>query len=96
MASPVTAGLAALILSYYPELSARQVKAVIEKSVSPITAFKVIKPGSDEEEVKLSDISKSGGVVNAYEAIKLAGTLKGERNPPKTLPKTSLKKTKKG
>ncbi len=95
MASPVTAGIAALILSYYPELSARQVKSVIEKSVSPISTFKVIKPGS-EDEVKLSDISKTGGVVNAYEAIKLAGTIKGERNPPKTLPKTSLKKTKKG
>jgi subtilisin family serine protease len=95
MASPVTAGIAALILSYYPELTAKQVKSVIEKSVSPITTFKVIKPGS-EEEVKLSDISKTGGVVNAYEAIKLAGTIKGERNPPKTLPKTSLKKTKKG
>jgi subtilisin family serine protease len=95
MASPVTAGIAALILSYYPELSAKQVKSVIEKSVSPISTIKVIKPGT-EDEVKLSDISKTGGVVNAYEAIKLAGTLKGERYPPKTLPKTSLKKTKKG
>jgi hypothetical protein len=35
-------------------------------------------PGSDKK-VKLSDISKSGGVVNAYEALKLASTLKGER-----------------
>ena len=95
MASPVTAGIAALILSYYPELSAKQVKYVIEKSVSPVTTFKVTKPGS-EEEVNLSDISKTGGVVNAYEAIKLAGTLKGERTAPKALPKPSLKKTSKG
>ena len=95
MASPVTAGLAALILSYYPELSARQVKYVIEKSVTPVTAAKVTKPGS-EDEVMLSDISKTGGVINAYEAIKLAGTLKGERAAPKVLPKTSLKKTQKG
>jgi subtilisin family serine protease len=95
MASPVTAGIAALILSYYPELSAKQVKSVIEKSVTPVTAMMVIKPGT-EEEVKFSDISKTGGVVNAYEAIKLAGTLKGDRYPPKAVPKTSLKKTKKG
>jgi len=95
MASPVTAGIAALILSYYPELSAQQVKSVIEKSVTPVTALMVIKPGT-EEEVKLSDISKTGGVVNAYEAIKLAGTIKGDRYPPKALPKASLKKTKKG
>lgn len=95
MASPVTAGIAALILSYYPELSAKQVKSVIEKSVSPINSFTVTKPGT-EETVKLSDISKTGGVVNAYEAIKLAGTLKGDRNPPAPLPKPTLKKTKKG
>jgi hypothetical protein len=29
--------------------------------------------------VELSDISRSGGIVNAYEAAKLASTLKGER-----------------
>lgn len=95
MASPVTAGIAALILSYYPELSAKQVKYAIEKSVTPVSTITVTKPGS-EEEVKLSDISRTGGIVNAYEAIKLASTMKGERNPPKALPKTSLKKSKKG
>lgn len=95
MASPVTAGIAALILSYYPELSAKQVKYVIEKSVTPVSTVKVNKPGS-EDEVLLSDISRTGGIVNAYEAIKLAGTLQGERFPSKVLPKPTLKKTKKG
>ena len=32
-----------------------------------------------------SEISKSGGVVNAYEALKLAATLKGERGTGKQL-----------
>ncbi len=95
MASPVTAGIAALILSYYPELSAKQIKYVIEKSVTPVSTVKVSKPGS-EDEVMLSDISRTGGIVNAYEAIKLAGTLQGERYPTKVLPKPTLKKTKKG
>jgi subtilisin family serine protease len=95
MASPVTAGLAALVLSYYPELSAQQVKYVIEKSVTPVTSVKVTKPGS-EDEVNLSEISQTGGIINAYEAIRLASTLKGERNSPQTLPKPTLKKTKKG
>jgi cell wall-associated protease len=100
MASPVTAGVAALILSYYPDLSAQQVKYVIEKSVTPIKGFKVNKPGTDEE-VNMLDISRSGGVVNAYEAIKLAGTLKGARNKSENkekdvLPKPKLKKGQKG
>ena len=37
------------------------------------------------EKVKLSDISKTGGVINAYEALKLAATLKGERGTNKQL-----------
>jgi subtilisin family serine protease len=77
MASPVVAGLAAFILSYYPELSAQQVKYVIENSVSK-TGLTVRNPGSDSE-VMLSEISRTGGIVNAYEAIKLASSLKGDR-----------------
>jgi subtilisin family serine protease len=77
MASPVVAGLAALILEYYPTLSAEQVKFVIEKSaVSPI--IEVNNPGTDEK-VKFSELCKSGGIVNAYQALKLASTLKGQR-----------------
>jgi subtilisin family serine protease len=77
MASPVVAGTAAFILSYYPNLSAKQIKEVIEKSSQHLTD-KVKKPGSDET-VDLSEISKTGGLLNAYEAIKLASTMKGER-----------------
>ncbi len=99
MAAPVVAGVAALILEYYPELSAQQVKYVIEKSVTPITD-KVIKPGTgklgDDEKVmvSLSDISKTGGEVNAYNAVKLAGTLKGERNLKAEKPEIKHKKRK--
>ncbi len=95
MACPVVAGLAALILEYYPTLSAKQIKYVIEKSsVQP--DVKVTKPGTDET-VNLSDISKTGGIVNAYEAVKLAATIKGERKVVKeVLPKPKMIKTKKG
>jgi subtilisin family serine protease len=79
MASPVVAGIAALILEYFPSLSAEQVKYCIEKStVAP--ADKVIVPGTDEIK-KMSEICKTGGVVNAYNAIKIAASLKGERKP---------------
>ncbi len=83
MASPVVAGVAALILEYYPNLSAEQVKYVIENSAVAPT-YDVNVPAS-EQKVKLSEISKTGGVVNAYEALKLASTLKGERGTGKQL-----------
>ncbi len=91
MASPVVAGVAAFIFSYYPQLSPEQVKGVIEKSVSKITE-KVKNPGSSEM-VNMSDISVSGGVINVYEAVKMASTLKPDTNNRK-LPKSVLKNKK--
>jgi len=95
MACPLVAGIAALTLQYYPNLSAKQLKYVIEKSaIQPDK--KVMKPGSDEK-VNLSDLSKTGGIANAYEALKLASTIKGERKVLKpALPKPKLTKGKKG
>ena len=95
MACPLVAGIAALTLQYYPNLSAKQLKYVIEKSaIQPDQ--KVMKPGSDEK-VNLSDLSKTGGIANACEALKLASTIKGERKVLKpALPKPKLTKGKKG
>ncbi len=95
MACPLVAGIAALTLEYFPTLSAKQLKYVIEKSAQ-MPPYKVTKPGTDEM-VNLSDISKTGGIVNAYEALKLAATLKGENKQVKpALPKPKLVKGKKG
>ena len=95
MACPLVAGIAALTLEYFPTLSAKQLKYVIEKSAKQ-PDYKVTKPGSDEM-VNLGDISKTGGLVNAYEALKIAATLKGERKPAKViLPKPKMVKRKKG
>ena len=95
MACPLVAGIAALTLEYFPTLTAKQLKYIIEKSAQ-LPPYKVIKPGTDEM-VNLSDICKSGGIVNAYEAVKLAATLKGEYKQPKEiLPKPKLVKSKKG
>ena len=90
MASPVVAGLAAFIMEYYPALSARQVKMVIEKSAKK-PAEKVNNPGTDKE-ADLSELSKTGGIINAYDAIKLAATIKGERKPVKPATKVTPKK----
>jgi subtilisin family serine protease len=99
MACPVVAGTAALILGCYPNLSARQLKYIIEKSAQ-VPELEVKTPGTGEM-VSLTDLCKTGGIINAYAAVKLAGTIKGERNvttaPKKEiLPKPKLKKAMKG
>lgn len=76
MASPVVAGTAAFLLSYFPYLTAEQLKYCIEKSVQ-VPADKVTKPGSGED-VLLTDISKTGGIINALEAAKIAYSLKAD------------------
>jgi len=79
MAAPVTSGVAAFLLSYYPSLTPQQVKQVIEKStVAP--GVRVTNPGSGQT-VDLSELSRTGGVINAYEAARLAATLTGEKAP---------------
>jgi cell wall-associated protease len=89
MASPVVAGVAAFLLSYFPYLTPQQVILAIEKSAS-IPGEKVKIPGSDEL-VDLSQISTSGGFLNAYEAAKIAASMK-PGTPEKKLPKSTLKK----
>ncbi|MEP7374557.1 MAG: S8 family serine peptidase [Chitinophagaceae bacterium] len=77
MAAPVVAGVAALILSYYPNLTAVQLKYIIETSANRL-AEDVTKPGS-KIEVPFAELSKTGAIVNAYEAMKLAATIKAKK-----------------
>lgn len=77
MAAPVVAGVAAVIRSYFPELTAVQVKQVVMESAVR-QKIKVKEPGS-EVMVPFSQLSVTGGIVNAYEAIKLAGQVKGKK-----------------
>ena len=79
MAAPVVTGIAALLLSYYPDLSPKQLIEILEKSARKIDAS-FPKPGTDEK-VMLSELSISGAIVNTYEAFKMASTVKGERKP---------------
>ncbi len=71
MASPAVAGVAALIRSQYPKLSASQVKKIIMKSGLPIKA-KVVLGGEAGKVASLNEISTSGKIVNAYNALLMA------------------------
>ena len=77
-ASPIVAGIAGLILEYYPSLSAKQLKQVILQSATPLTGTMVLKPGT-QEKVDFTTLSKTGGIANAYRALQIAATMKGER-----------------
>lgn len=77
MACPATAGVAALIMSYYPDLTADQVKNILKESTRKFDGLKVTKPGSAEE-VPFSQLSSAGGLVNAYEAVQLAEKTRGQ------------------
>ena len=74
MAAPAVAGVAALIRSLYPKLSAAQVKKVLMDSGLPITA-KVVVAGDSENVKTFGDLSKSGKIVNAYNALIMASKL---------------------
>jgi len=71
MASPNVAGVAALIRSYYPKLSAKQVKHIIMDSGTAITSDVVV--GGNPSDIRpFASLSKSGRIVNAYNALLMA------------------------
>ncbi|SFS43630.1 Subtilase family protein [Zhouia amylolytica] len=80
MAAPAVAGVAATIRSYYPKLSAAQVKQVIMNS-GLAAKSNVILGGNPADKESFATISKSGKMVNLYNAIILADKVsRGEIN----------------
>jgi len=71
MAAPNTAGVAAMLRSYYPKLKASQIKDIIMKSGS-LTTNSVIVSGDPSKRARFDELSKSGKIVNMYNAFKLA------------------------
>ena len=71
MAAPNAAGVAALIRSYYPKLSAQQVKHILMDSGIAITTD-VIVGGKPADTRSFTTLSKSGKIVNAYNALLMA------------------------
>lgn len=76
-ACPATAGVAAILLSYFPNLTAVQVKEILKQSTRKFDGLKVTKPGTTET-VPFNQLSSSGGLVNAYEAVKMAESVKAQ------------------
>ncbi len=75
MAAPATTGVAAIVMSYFPDLTAEEVKDILRQSTRKFDGLKVTKPGT-KDAVAFDQLSSSGGMVNAYEAVKLAAQYK--------------------
>lgn len=70
MAAPNAAGVAALIRSHYPKLTAPQVKKILMDSGTPIS--ETISFGEEAEQRSFTKASRSGKIVNAYRALQMA------------------------
>ena len=77
MASPNVAGVAAMIRSYFPKLSAKQVKQILMSSGTPLPSKVVV--GEKKELKNAAEVGKSASMVNAYNAFKMAEQL--SKNP---------------
>ncbi|MEP0303917.1 MAG: S8 family peptidase, partial [Maribacter dokdonensis] len=71
MAAPGVAGVAALVMSQYPSLTAAQVKKIILQSGLPIKT-KVVLGKNTGKSASLDEISTSGKIANAYNALVMA------------------------
>lgn len=71
MASPNAAGVAAMIRSYFPSLTAPEVKQIMKDSGVPVN-FDVIVSGDASDKRNFQDISTSGKFVNLYNALIMA------------------------
>ena len=72
MAAPVASGVAALVMAYYPALTAQQVRQILMESTTKHPSQQVRRPGEAGGSVEFGALSATGGVVNAFEALRRA------------------------
>ena len=72
MASPLVAGVAALVWSQYPKLRAAEVKQII---MSSGLSLNLDVDAGDEKNIPFTEISKSGKLINAYNALIMASNV---------------------
>lgn len=77
MAAPVVSGIAALLLSYFPDLTPLQVRELILDSALRYSSAMVPIPGGAGDLGAFRDLSATGGIVNAYEAVSRALEISG-------------------
>jgi len=71
-------GVAALLMSYYPELTTQQIIQILMQSGTPYPKLKVYQPKEDGKptKVRFNTLSKTASILNAYQAIEMAEKMK--------------------
>ncbi len=77
VASAAVSGVASLLLSYYPKLSPIEVKDIILRTVDKYDIE--VEMGNDKLK-PFSELTSSGGMLNAYKALKLAEEISKNKN----------------
>jgi len=74
---PIVAGIAALIRSYYPTLTAPEIISVLNSTVTSLRGTSTCLPGSEKNSASIewTALCKSAGIVNAFQAIQAADVL---------------------
>lgn len=70
MACPMVAGVAAMLKSYFPDMTMKEIKDVILSSSTSYAGTMQVTPGTSSEEIDFGKLSVTGGVVNVYSAVK--------------------------
>jgi subtilisin family serine protease len=83
MAAPVVTGVAALVMSYYPNLGAGDIKKILLASTAKYPTQIVLRPGQDSKDhVPFGTLSVTGGIVNAYNAVRMADDVSNGKAKP--------------
>ncbi|PKV48546.1 subtilase family protein [Aquimarina sp. MAR_2010_214] len=81
ISSAIVSGLTSLIFSYYPKLSAKEVKNILIKSgISYNIDVEIKQKDGTKIMIPFSELSKSGKIVNAYNALLLAEQISKSKN----------------
>ncbi|MEK7414000.1 MAG: S8 family serine peptidase [Planctomycetota bacterium] len=70
MAAPTAAGVAALVWTQHPELSAVQLRRALIDNVRRYPGLRVVQPGSRSTRVLFETLSASGGVIDAWQTLR--------------------------
>jgi hypothetical protein len=82
MAAPMVAGAAALLRSYFPDLTVVQIKSILMESAIKQNQM-VVKPGTEDEKISFSSLSVSGGILNIEKAFEKALITPGKKTTSK-------------